>query len=345
MKKNQTPEFEEPQISLKDRMLRNKRVTDEIEKQNAEKERNIEEKLNELSEQSTSKTEVQTKYEQIASIGKESAENKPVLTTEQAEAPKAQTEHNISVTPSANGNIPINVEIPSSKASESININISLDGLNAHSAVSNAPLRRQTASNEEVMREYEEYAEQEDEKPAWKLVMRKVISFTLTLAIIVGVVFLLKLFVVSIVPLKGDSMYPNYREGDKLVVERISYYIGDPKIDDVVCIKLDNGVKLIKRVVGIPGDTIQIINGVLYRNEVPVDEKYGKILNPGIATKKITLGYDEYFLMGDNREDSQDSRNFGPVDKDIIIGKVAFRLWPWGSRSNAKTEKEAIEGL
>lgn len=341
MRKNQTTEFDEPQISLKDRMLRTRKITDEIDKQNAEKEKEVDEKLNELSEQSSTKTNIHTKYEQATSSGTKIPDEVTVPT----ENTNAQTEHTISVTPTPNGNAPISVEIPSSKAGESININISLDGLNTNSNVSNAPLKRQTASNEEVMRDYEEYAEQEKEKPAWKIVMGKVISFTLTLAIIIGVVFLLKLFVVSIVPLKGDSMHPNYRAGDKLIVERVSYYIGDPKTNDVVCIKLDNGVKLIKRVVGVPGDTIQIINGVLYRNDEPIDEKYGKISNPGIAVKKITLGYDEYFLMGDNREDSQDSRNFGPVDKDKIIGKVVGRIWPWGSRSNAKTEKEAIEGI
>lgn len=131
----------------------------------------------------------------------------------------------------------------------------------------------------------------------------------------------------------GVSMEPALYNGQEVLVDRFSYKLLSPKRGDII-VFLPNGNKnshyYLKRVVGLPGEKIQIIGGYVYINEVLLeeDESYDKIADPGIAETQITLGIDEYFVLGDNRNSSEDSRsgNVGAVKKDTITGKAWFHM-------------------
>lgn len=134
----------------------------------------------------------------------------------------------------------------------------------------------------------------------------------------------------------GSSMMPNFTDGEYLVISRVHYLMGDPRRGDVVVFNVPGASpedsSLIKRVVGLPNETVQIIDTIVHINGQPLDEPY--ILEPCTAFRcpdseaPIQLGADEYFLLGDNRNVSDDSRNFGAVSRDHIIGEVLFRYWP-----------------
>lgn len=128
----------------------------------------------------------------------------------------------------------------------------------------------------------------------------------------------------------GTSMQPTFYEGQYLVISRLDYMIGDPQRGDVLVFNSPEGDDaLIKRVIGIPHDVIEIRGTEIYLNDAKIDEPY--INEPCRVCRdgaRWELGADEYFLMGDNRNRSNDSRNFGPVTHEHIIGKVLFRYWP-----------------
>lgn len=131
----------------------------------------------------------------------------------------------------------------------------------------------------------------------------------------------------------GDSMEPALYNGQEILINRFIYRLSSPKRGDVV-VFLPNGNQnthyYVKRIVALPGETIQITNGRVYINGemLEEDELYDKISDPGIAENEITLESDEYFVLGDNRNSSEDSRsgNIGAVKKDTIIGKAWFHL-------------------
>ncbi|MCM1039212.1 MAG: signal peptidase I [Roseburia sp.] len=131
----------------------------------------------------------------------------------------------------------------------------------------------------------------------------------------------------------GDSMEPALYNGQEILINRFIYRLSSPKRGDVV-VFLPNGNQnthyYVKRIVGLPGETLQITNGRLYINGemLEEDDLYDKISDPGIAENEITLGNDEYFVLGDNRNSSEDSRsgNIGAVAKSTIIGKAWFHL-------------------
>ncbi len=130
----------------------------------------------------------------------------------------------------------------------------------------------------------------------------------------------------------GVSMEPALYNGQSVLVNRYAYLLSSPKAGDIV-VFLPNGNKnshyYVKRVVAVPGDTVQIIGGRLYVNQVQVvEEDYDKIADAGIVENPLVLGTDEYFVLGDNRNNSEDSRsaNIGPVKIKDIMGKVWFHM-------------------
>lgn len=131
----------------------------------------------------------------------------------------------------------------------------------------------------------------------------------------------------------GVSMNPALSNGEEVLVNRFLYKIISPKRGDVI-VFLPNGNSnshyYLKRVIGLPGEKIQIIGGYVYIDGelYPEDESYDKIADPGIAETEILLENDEYFVLGDNRNISEDSRsgNIGPVSRDVIAGKAWFHL-------------------
>ena len=131
----------------------------------------------------------------------------------------------------------------------------------------------------------------------------------------------------------GDSMEPGLYNGQEILMNRVIYRLSSPKRGDVV-VFLPNGNQnshyYVKRVVGLPGETIQIRDGSVYVDDIPLeeDESFDKIIDAGIAENELKLAVDEYFVLGDNRNSSEDSRsgNIGAVKKDTIAGKAWFRL-------------------
>ncbi len=131
----------------------------------------------------------------------------------------------------------------------------------------------------------------------------------------------------------GVSMEPALYNGQEVLVNRFVYKLLAPNRGDIV-VFLPNGNQnshyYLKRVVGLPGEHVQIIGGYVYIDGAPLEENdvYDKISDPGIAENEIVLGSDEYFVLGDNRNNSEDSRsgNIGPVSRDTITGKAWFHL-------------------
>ncbi len=134
---------------------------------------------------------------------------------------------------------------------------------------------------------------------------------------------------------QGRSMQPTFVDGQRLLISRVNYMLWDPQYGDVIVFNspdplTDNEPPLIKRVIGRPNDFIEIIEQQVYRNGELLDETY---INEPCSSwkcpdKEWQLGPTEYFMMGDNRNHSNDSRSFGPVDRSLIVGEAIFRFWP-----------------
>jgi signal peptidase I len=166
-------------------------------------------------------------------------------------------------------------------------------------------------------------------------VFRTTCSIIICLLIAVCISFLITRFVAHHTTVDGSSMSPTLHNSDQIIVENVSYYLHDPQRFDVVVFPYSKGVYYIKRVIGLPKETVQIKDGRVYINgQVLRDDTYckDKILDAGLAQNPIKLGYDEYFVLGDNRNVSVDSRkeSVGVIHKGEITGKAWWRFYPFG---------------
>ncbi len=134
------------------------------------------------------------------------------------------------------------------------------------------------------------------------------------------------------VQITGQSMLPLLSSGDVVLMNRLIYDFGKPERMDVIVFKRDDNKANVKRVIGIPGDKVQIRDGHLYLNDekMELEDGLGQVTLAGLAEYPIELQEDEYFLLGDNRDSSEDSRfaNIGNVREDQILGKVWMRIFP-----------------
>jgi signal peptidase I len=130
---------------------------------------------------------------------------------------------------------------------------------------------------------------------------------------------------------EGRSMEPTLENQDRLVVNKLAYRLGDPQVGDIVMLyyPMDPDKSYVKRVIGEPGDTIRIVDGHVYRNEVQLRDDFIKQefrSHDDLPSETVPKAH--YFVMGDHRNDSSDSRDWGFVPKKYIVGKVQLRWWP-----------------
>ena len=156
-------------------------------------------------------------------------------------------------------------------------------------------------------------------------------SSKMILTIVLVIVFIM--YIATIQQIVGSSMSPTYESQDIVVLNKLHYIFFDVKRIDVVSFEYDSTKYLIKRVIGLPGDKIEYKDNVLYINDKKIEEEY---LSKDTVTENFSLmdlGYevipkDMYLVLGDNREDSLDSREIGLVKEKEILGKVDLRIWP-----------------
>ena len=165
--------------------------------------------------------------------------------------------------------------------------------------------------------------------------LKNVLSTSAYFLFILVVVFVLVTYVGQRIDVIGVSMEPTLEDGDNLLVDKISYRFREPERFEIVVFpyRYELNTQYIKRVIGLPGETVLIDKkgNILINGEI-LEESYGKevITDPGRAYEEIVLGEDEYFVLGDNRNNSQDSRdpNVANIKKDEITGRALFRVFP-----------------
>ena len=166
----------------------------------------------------------------------------------------------------------------------------------------------------------------------WLSIREFIIDFVKLIIVIIIILFLM-IYVVSVTQVVGNSMNSTLENGDVLILNKFKYRFTDIKRGDIISLEYADTKYLIKRVIGLPGDIVSIRDNTLYINGELYIENY---LDEGLVYDDFelsSLGYDTipddmYLVLGDNREDSLDSREIGLISKDVVIGKVSFRIWP-----------------
>ena len=168
-----------------------------------------------------------------------------------------------------------------------------------------------------------------------KNVVKESFSTILYILVVLLGTYLLITFVGQRTSVSGSSMEPTLSNNDQLILDKISYRFSEPQRFDIIVFPFQYAEKTfyVKRIIGLPGETVQIdLQGNIYINGQILNEDYGKetINFAGLAVEPITLGDDEYFVMGDNRNNSSDSRDpsVGNIRRSNIIGKAWVRIWP-----------------
>ena len=183
--------------------------------------------------------------------------------------------------------------------------------------------------------EMHESPKEEKKGKNWKKELRDwIVSFAVALI----AVLIIRSFLFTIIRVDGPSMSDTLLDNDRLFVTVLDMRLNGPDRFDVVILHYPNrgNEKFVKRVVGLPGDTIEVKNGVLSVNGVEYDETYltdSRTARFDRSSFTVTLGEDEYFVLGDNRDNSNDSRSVGVIHRQQFVGKVRAIIWPvdrWG---------------
>lgn len=167
------------------------------------------------------------------------------------------------------------------------------------------------------------------------------VEFFETIVVFGAIFATIYLLIAQFHKVQGNSMVPTLNSGDYLITEKVSYRFRNPKSGEIIVLKnpRDESQDFIKRIIAVPSDTIRVLNNTVYINDEVLVEKY---LPPGVRTRAgsfltegsiIKVASNQYFVFGDNREHSSDSREWGPVTKEEIIGRGFFRYFPLQSMS------------
>ena len=173
------------------------------------------------------------------------------------------------------------------------------------------------------------------------LTIKEFFKDTIRYIIFIVVVLLVVNYVFSLQQVIGVSMNPQLKDGDILILNKIKYRFFDVERGDIVAVQFKDTNYIVKRIIGLPGDTISIKNNQIYINGNLYEEDY---LSKDVITEDFELtelGYDKipdgyYFVMGDNRTNSTDSRSFGTVSRDQILGKTSLTIFPFSRFGNKK---------
>jgi len=180
-----------------------------------------------------------------------------------------------------------------------------------------------------------------EEKPSFlREAAEFIIEIIKVIIISLAIIIPIRYFLIQPFYVKGASMEPNFYDHEYLIIDEISYRFREPQRGEIVVFRYprDPSQYFIKRIIGLPGEKIEIKEGKIYvynqkyPEGIAIDERL--YLEAGVETrsfgnKVFVLEKDEYFVLGDNRDLSRDSRDFGPVEKSLIVGRVWFRGWPF----------------
>lgn len=163
------------------------------------------------------------------------------------------------------------------------------------------------------------------------------VEFIETLVVFGAIFASIYLFVAQFHKVSGSSMVPTMRNGDYLITEKVTYKIRDPKDGEIIVLKnpRNESQDFIKRIIAVPGEIVEISNNTVYINGKAIEEKYlpsGVLTRPGSFLTEgnpVKVSSNQYFVFGDNRDNSSDSREWGPVTKEEIVGRALFRYYPF----------------
>ena len=188
----------------------------------------------------------------------------------------------------------------------------------------------------------------EEKKTTMGTVVLSFLDFLKTVVIIVVLAALIRQFIIQPFIVDGQSMEPNFQNNDYLITDKISYRLHTPERGEVIIFHPpDNpSVNYLKRVIGLPGDTVKVSGGNVYVNGKKITEPYLKAgdttLSPNTGDVEITLKDKEYFVLGDNRNHSRDSREIGPIPQANIVSRIWIRLYPFNSIKTFTADKYQI---
>lgn len=168
-----------------------------------------------------------------------------------------------------------------------------------------------------------------------KKTIKNMINTLLYLLVVLSMSYGMKMYAVARTDVEGTSMETNLYDGDSLIVDKFTYHFRDPQRFEIIVFPYED-VLFIKRIIGLPGETVQIDEqGNIYIDGEILVEGFGREViqsnHIGIVSEPLMLGGDEYFVMGDNRNNSTDSRMamVGNIKRDDIVGRAVFRVWPF----------------